>query len=214
MRLLFSIPMDNGPRPAIFLDRDGVINERILNGYVRTWEDFKFVDGISDAVASWAHLGLPIIVVSNQACVGKGLIDAPYLQEITRRFVAELAAAGARVDAVYYCPHRSDEHCECRKPRPGLLREASRDWHIDLSQSVLVGDSTRYLDDPKPDIFFRFDRCFKAKRAAAEERERHRRKARWYLVSETGGLFVWLSIGENAYWYSSSPIMPSGRFRK
>jgi len=146
MRLLFSIPMDNGPRPAIFLDRDGVINERIVNGYVRTWEDFKFVDGMSDAVASWARLGLPIIVVSNQACVGKGLIDAPYLQEITRRFVAELAAAGARVDAVYYCPHRSDEHCECRKPRPGLLREASRDWHIDLSQSVLVGDSSSDLE--------------------------------------------------------------------
>jgi D-sedoheptulose 7-phosphate isomerase len=146
MRILFSEPPHAGTRPAIFFDRDGVINERIPNGYVTSWEQFRFVDGIVAAVASLAELGLPIIVVSNQACVGKGLLDESGLESITRRFVAALEGGGGRVDAVYYCPHRPDEMCGCRKPKPGLLEQGSRDWRIDLGRSVLVGDSATDLD--------------------------------------------------------------------
>jgi D-sedoheptulose 7-phosphate isomerase len=146
MRILFSELPESGDRPAIFLDRDGVINERIPGGYVTSWDQFRFIDGIVETVASLAGLGLPVIVISNQACVGKGLIDELRLESITRRFVAALQLAGGRVDAVYYCPHRPDESCGCRKPRPGLLEQASRDWRIDLGQSVLVGDSATDLD--------------------------------------------------------------------
>ena len=146
MRLLFNQPSERGTRPAIFLDRDGVINQRVTNGYVTAWDQFRFIDGIDKAVAVMAGLGLPIIVVSNQACISKGLLSESRLEGITRRFVTVLESAGGRVDAVYYCPHKPDDACGCRKPKPGLLEQASRDWRIDLSQSVLVGDSPSDLE--------------------------------------------------------------------
>ena len=146
MRLLFNQPSERGTRPAIFLDRDGVINQRVTNGYVTAWDQFRFIDGIDKAVAVMAGLGLPIIVVSNQACISKGLLSESRLEGITRRFVTVLESAGGRVDAVYYCPHKPDDLCGCRKPKPGLLEQASQDWRIDLIQSVLVGDSSSDLE--------------------------------------------------------------------
>lgn len=141
MHLLFSTPPRSGIRPAIFFDRDGVINERIVGGYVTEWAQFRFLPGIRESLARLAALGVPIIVVSNQAGVGKGLCSVGSLERITERFVAELASAGARIDAVYYCPHAPAENCDCRKPRCGLLRQAGREWRIDMGRSVLVGDS-------------------------------------------------------------------------
>lgn len=146
MRLFFSQPPERGTRPAIFLDRDGVINQRVTGGYVTAWDQFQFIEGIDKALAILSGWGLPIIVVSNQACVGKGLLSESRLQGMTRRFAAVLELAGGRIDAVYYCPHKPDDACGCRKPKPGLLEQASRDWRIDLSQSVLVGDSPSDLE--------------------------------------------------------------------
>jgi len=146
MRLLFSDRPKAGTRPAILFDRDGVINERIFPGYVTQWKQFRFRDGIQETLARLSELGLPIIVLSNQAGVGKGLLSAETLSQITRQFVAELKAAGARIDAVYYCPHTLEDGCRCRKPRPGLLRQAARDWRLDLRRSILVGDSESDLE--------------------------------------------------------------------
>jgi len=92
-------------------------------------------------LAGLSESGLPIIVVSNQACVGKGLLEPSALVEITNRFVASLRRTGGRIDAVYYCPHTPEENCDCRKPRGGLLSRAARDWALDLRRSVLIGDS-------------------------------------------------------------------------
>ena len=141
MRLLFSQPPSSGLRPAIFLDRDGVINERITDGYVRRWSEFRFVPGIIDALAMLSETPVPIIVVSNQAGVEKGLIKRSDLMELTERFVDCLRQASARIDAVYYCPHTPEEACSCRKPQAGLLLRAAQDWRIDLCNSVFVGDS-------------------------------------------------------------------------
>jgi D-glycero-D-manno-heptose 1,7-bisphosphate phosphatase len=141
LRFLFSEPPSDDSSPAIFLDRDGVINKRVLDGYVTEWSQFEFVDGIKGTLAELTALRLPIVVVSNQAGIGKGLFSVETLAEITGRFVSELQAEGARVDAVYYCPHVSEARCSCRKPSPNLLWQASRDWRINLPQSVLVGDS-------------------------------------------------------------------------
>ncbi len=146
MRLIFTDPSHRGMRPAIFFDRDGVINQRIHGGYVTEWRQFEFLPGIKETLASLSQLGVPIIVVSNQAAIGKGMLDASVLAEVTNRFVSLLATAGARIDAVYYCPHTAEAECPCRKPRPGLLEQAAREWGLDLTLSILVGDSMSDLE--------------------------------------------------------------------
>jgi D-glycero-D-manno-heptose 1,7-bisphosphate phosphatase len=84
---------------------------------------------------------LPMIVISNQAAVGKGLLDLDGLKEITARMNEELAADGTSLAAAYYCPHRIEDDCPCRKPKPALLLSAAADFNIDLSRSIFVGDS-------------------------------------------------------------------------
>jgi D-glycero-D-manno-heptose 1,7-bisphosphate phosphatase len=130
-----------GRRPAIFLDRDGVINERIIDGYVTNWHEFRFIAGAEQALRDFARLRVPILVVSNQSGVGRGQVTRSALEQITRRFAARVERRGARIDGVYYCPHRPDEGCACRKPKPGLLLQAAKDWRIDLAASVMIGDA-------------------------------------------------------------------------
>jgi D-glycero-D-manno-heptose 1,7-bisphosphate phosphatase len=146
IRLFFAEPCTSVVKPAVFLDRDGVINERIRDGYVTEWAQFQFLPGMVEAIAALSTLGPPIIVVSNQAAVGKQLLSRRVLGQITKRFVHALRQKGARIDAVYYCPHRSEMGCCCRKPKPGLLADAARDWALDLTGSVLVGDSSTDID--------------------------------------------------------------------
>lgn len=141
MRLLFTDPRGCTRQPGILLDRDGVINCRISSGYVTDWSEFRFVFGIKSVLAQLSRIGFPLIVVSNQAAVGKGIISAENLAEISRRFVASLHKAGTTIDAIYYCLHRQEDACSCRKPRPGLLQKAAREWHLDLSRCVMIGDS-------------------------------------------------------------------------
>lgn len=140
-RLLFTAPPSVGRRPALFLDRDGVINERVLDGYVTNWQEFRFIEGAVSALRDLARLRLPILVISNQSGVGRGRVSRGALRHITQRFVAYLERCGGRIDGVYYCPHRPDEDCPCRKPKPGLLLQAARDWRIDLGASVMIGDT-------------------------------------------------------------------------
>ena len=141
IRVCFSALPVTGSWPAILVDRDGIINERIVGGYVTDWTQFRFVPGIESALATLSELPFPIIVVSNQPGVGKGLLQCSTLSDITARFVAELHRAGARIDAVYYCPHTQEQKCTCRKPAVGLLTQAAADWRLELSRSVLIGDA-------------------------------------------------------------------------
>jgi D-glycero-D-manno-heptose 1,7-bisphosphate phosphatase len=141
LRILFAEPKAAVAGPAIFIDRDGVINCRRLGDYVLEWSQFIFVPGIRDALKHLATLGLPIIVISNQAAVGKGLLDQAGLEEITARMQQAFVSHGASFAAAYYCIHRPDENCPCRKPKPGLLEKAAGDFHIDLRRSIFIGDS-------------------------------------------------------------------------
>lgn len=141
LRMQFSEDRLRLPGPAIFLDRDGVINCRKPTSYVLNWSEFLFIPGMPAALKQLATLRLPMIVISNQACVGKGLLDPAGLQEITIRMQQSLADIGVLVAAVYYCIHRSGENCDCRKPKPGLLQNAAEDYNIDLRQSIFIGDS-------------------------------------------------------------------------
>ena len=127
---------------TIFLDRDGVINRNRPRGdYVRNWEEFQFLPGSCEAIARLTQAGFRLLVVTNQACVGKGIVSWAMVQEIHTRMVQEIARVGGRIEAVLCCPHRADAGCGCRKPRPGLLRRAHEEYRVDLGQAILVGDS-------------------------------------------------------------------------
>jgi D-glycero-D-manno-heptose 1,7-bisphosphate phosphatase len=127
-------------RPAIFFDRDGVLIEN-RDAYVRSWDDVEVLPGAREALASaaaWPHV---FFIVSNQAGVAKGVI--PYaLAEAINIGVADLfSAAGGRIDRAYLCPHRAEDNCDCRKPRPGMLLRAAHEFDIDLAASWMIGDN-------------------------------------------------------------------------
>lgn len=132
-------------RPAIFLDRDGVINENRAD-YVKSWEELRLLPGVLDALRTLAAMPYAVVVVSNQAAVNRGLMSRHTLEEMHCRLHTLVAAAGGQLDAIYYCPHRPDELCSCRKPQPGMLLQAAAHLDLDLEQSYLVGDAITDLE--------------------------------------------------------------------
>lgn len=126
--------------PAIFLDRDGVINENRAD-YVRSWQDVVLIPQALAALRAVAPLPHKIIVVTNQSAIGRGLLSLADAEMINRRLVAEVQAQGGRIDAVFMCPHAPEARCVCRKPKPGMLLQAAEQWQLDLSQAVMVGDA-------------------------------------------------------------------------
>jgi len=125
---------------AVFLDRDGVINQN-RNDYVKGWEEFVFLPGVFDALRALAMTPIPIIVVTNQSAVNRGIVPLETVQDICHRMTAEIVENGGRIDGVFICPHRPDERCKCRKPEPGLFFEAADRYQLDLKQCYLVGDA-------------------------------------------------------------------------
>jgi D-glycero-D-manno-heptose 1,7-bisphosphate phosphatase len=133
------------PKAAVFLDRDGVIN-RDRPDYVKSWEEFEFLPGVLEAFRVLASGPHQVVVVSNQSGIGRGLVGRGTVDEIHAHMTEAVRRSGGRIDAVYYCPHRPDEDCPCRKPRPGLILRAARELDIDLAASWLVGDDLRDLE--------------------------------------------------------------------
>ena len=128
-------------RRCVFLDRDGVINVKAPAGqYINSWQEFHWIPGIADWIRLVNALDFLVIVVTNQRGVARGLTDESQLAEIHEKMQSELASLGARIDDVFVCPHAADA-CQCRKPKPGLVHEAQRKWDIDLSRSLVIGDS-------------------------------------------------------------------------
>lgn len=126
---------------ALFLDRDGVINRRVPGDYVRRWEDFEFLPGALEGLAALAPRFGPIVVVTNQRGVGRGLMSEADVANVHQRMLEAVRAAGGRIDRVYTCPHT--EGCDCRKPLIGLARQAQRDFPaIDPSRAIMAGDSS------------------------------------------------------------------------
>lgn len=127
---------------AVFLDRDGVINIKAPEGeYITSWEDFRFLPQVPQAIALLNQARFLVIVASNQRGIAKGCMSSGDLQEIHRRMLDELERDGASVSAIYYCPHDVDAFCPCRKPAPGMLLQAAQDHQIDLQTSWMIGDS-------------------------------------------------------------------------
>ena len=129
-------------RKAVFLDRDGVINRKAPEGqYVTTLEQFQILDGVPEAISRLNRAGFLTVVVTNQRCIAKGLLDVAGLQAIHDHLRGQLALSHATIDAIYFCPHEKSDGCACRKPLPGMLLSAAADLHIDLPHSWMVGDT-------------------------------------------------------------------------
>lgn len=131
---------------VVFVDRDGVINEDRGYEYVRSWEEFVFVPGAKETLGRLGRRGIPLVVVSNQSCVGKGLVSAEQVEEIHEQMVEAISQAGGKVLGVYVCPHTDEDECGCRKPSPGMLIQAAGDLGVDLRRSFVVGDSLRDIE--------------------------------------------------------------------
>jgi D-glycero-D-manno-heptose 1,7-bisphosphate phosphatase len=127
-------------QPAIFLDRDGVIIQNRPN-YVRSWEDVDIFPQALRAISKLRDLPYKVVIVTNQSAVGRGIITLEDAERINRLLVNEISGAGGQIDGIYMCPHAPEEGCDCRKPNPGLILEASEAQSLDLKRSVLIGDA-------------------------------------------------------------------------
>jgi histidinol-phosphate phosphatase family protein len=127
---------------TLFLDRDGVINRRIKDGYVTDWDGFVFLSGAVDAIRILAGIFGRVLVVSNQQGVGKGVVKYEEVEKVNERMCQEIENAGGRVDKVYFSPHLQEMNHPDRKPGTGMAMKAKREFPlIDLHRSVMVGDS-------------------------------------------------------------------------
>ncbi|MBK6831245.1 MAG: HAD family hydrolase [Flavobacteriales bacterium] len=133
-------------RPAVFLDRDGVIN-RERDAHTWLLEDFEVLPGVPEAVKALRSAGYEVLVITNQSGIGLGLYDHTAVEEVHRYLHDMFAAHGAQVTAIYYCPHHpSGGKCLCRKPGGLLLERAIARFGIDASRSVMIGDRQRDVD--------------------------------------------------------------------
>lgn len=140
---------------AIFLDRDGTINKYV--GFLRNIDDFELIKGVAEAIKLINQSGYLAIVVTNQPVIARGEVTWEELNEIHKKMATLLGKEGAYVDGIYICPHHPDKgfegerpeykiDCDCRKPKPGLLLQAAKDFNIDLSESYMIGDSHRDVE--------------------------------------------------------------------
>jgi D-glycero-D-manno-heptose 1,7-bisphosphate phosphatase len=129
------------PKPAVFLDRDGVLNRHIPDGYVTRWDEFVILPGVPTALRRLQSAGFRLVIVSNQAGVAKGVLSCNDLIHITSLALRKFAEEGADVDGAFFCLHHPGDDCPCRKPKPGLLRLAAHFFPTDFSASFLIGDS-------------------------------------------------------------------------
>lgn len=134
---------------AIFLDRDGTIN--FDNGYIHEIDDFQFIEGVIEAMKKLKKMGFILVVATNQSGLARGIFSEEQFMRLTEWMNWSLANCGVDLDGIYFCPHhphavvnRLCQKCYCRKPKPGMLLEAKRHLHIDMTSSYMVGDK---LDD-------------------------------------------------------------------
>lgn len=126
--------------PAIFLDRDGVLIENRAD-YIREWSQVKIFSEAIHALSHSAIKNYKIVIVTNQSAIGRGIITLDTANEINRRLVNFIQHHGGHVDGVYMCPHKPDDDCQCRKPKPGLLLQAAKELSLNLQRSWMIGDA-------------------------------------------------------------------------
>jgi len=130
---------------VVFLDRDGVIN-RDSPDYIKSWSEFEFLPGSMGALIKLTQKGFAIIVITNQSAVNRGMISRKDLDFIHSHMRSAVRANGGNISAVFFCPHTPDDHCSCRKPKPGLIHQAQSRYTLDLKSTYMVGDSAKDIE--------------------------------------------------------------------
>jgi len=124
----------------VFLDRDGVINKD-PNGYVTDWKGFHFLPNVKRAIRILNKNGFKLIIISNQGGIAKGLYTEKMLKAITERMLREISRSQGKIFSVWYCPHRLEDNCQCKKPKIGLFKKATRNVIFNKRSSFFIGDS-------------------------------------------------------------------------
>ncbi|MBI5122576.1 HAD family hydrolase [Candidatus Roizmanbacteria bacterium] len=128
----------------IFLDRDGVINKKPPKAqYVTTWREFVFLPGAIEGLQFLTKMGYDIFIITNQPGIARGMMTEKDLQEINEQFLERCKKEGVIIKKIYYCPHGWDEGCLCRKPQPGMLLQASKEFNFDITKTLFIGDDIR-----------------------------------------------------------------------
>ena len=132
------------PKKILLIDRDGVINQKAPRGeYVSSWEAFKWIPETLQAMRSLAVEGFKFIIISNQAGVARGMIDPAELKQIHQNMTNEFRKHNIDIIKIYVCPHHWDEHCDCRKPSPGMFFEAAKEFNLRMDHTIFIGDDPR-----------------------------------------------------------------------
>ena len=132
------------PKKIILIDRDGVINQKAPRGeYISTWQDFELIPETHDVLKTLAQEGFQFILISNQAGIARGMVDQDELNLIHSNLKKEFEKGGIEILDIYVCPHHWEENCGCRKPKPGMFYQASRDWLLRLDKTLFIGDDPR-----------------------------------------------------------------------
>ena len=132
------------PKKIILIDRDGVINKKApRGGYVTKWEYFSWIDETREAMKTLAQKGFEFIVISNQAGLERGMLDYDELEKIHHKMKGEIQKDGVKILDIYVCPHHWNDNCDCRKPKPGMLFQASKEYLFRLDRSIFIGDDPR-----------------------------------------------------------------------
>lgn len=132
-------------RQTVFLDRDGVINHESPD-YIKSPDEFEFIPGSLEAIKRFAENGFDVILITNQSAINRKMISQEKLDLIFSKMVSGVLERGGRIKDIFYCPHTPEEGCGCRKPKPGLILKAQKKYDIDLSKSVMVGDSVKDME--------------------------------------------------------------------
>jgi len=126
----------------IVLDRDGVINED-SPAYIKSPDEWHAIPGSLDAIAKLKQMGYKIAIATNQSGIARGYYTIDILHAIHKKMLAEIEKAGGEIDEIFFCPHVTEDNCDCRKPKPGLLLQAAKQFHIETSEMLFIGDSMR-----------------------------------------------------------------------
>lgn len=127
---------------TLFLDRDGVINKRLIDDYVKNIDEFEFLPGVREAIAKFSGIFGRIFVVTNQRGIARKLMTEQDLLSVNNFMISNLKKTGGKIDKVYFCPHNRHENCGCRKPAIGMALKAKEDFPaISFEKSIMVGDS-------------------------------------------------------------------------